>query len=328
MKIQRKMGKGRGIRAILCGLLSVLCIAICGMNVYAGYTNENHPKVQFTPDGKHWTLIEELPYYEDYNVIIDWNKGQLRDDFSFWIEEGTTVDTGIDLNLPNPGVGQHEYHYERHGYVPVHEWVVEWEKGRCIHTYWGNTFGNFSGFESTNHCYCAYWSGLIPYCADCAGPVWDKYHYISLQSASEIQYINVDRSYFYICPHTQNHTLTKLEQGDTTYKHECRGVSYNQYIVKYMPNDNEANGTMVPSWHMYNDEKEYRGTPVEPQTTLSLNRYELEGYEFAGWNTKPDGSGTFYENGATIKNLTDENYEPDDPSNGDKGIVTLYANIL
>jgi uncharacterized repeat protein (TIGR02543 family) len=38
--------------------------------------------------------------------------------------------------------------------------------------------------------------------------------------------------------------------------------------------------------------------------TLTANAYELPGYTFAGWNTEKDGSGTAYEDEASIKNLT------------------------
>lgn len=40
MKIQRKLRKGRGIRAILCMMVSVLCIAFSSVDVLAGYTSE------------------------------------------------------------------------------------------------------------------------------------------------------------------------------------------------------------------------------------------------------------------------------------------------
>lgn len=47
------------------------------------------------------------------------------------------------------------------------------------------------------------------------------------------------------------------------------------------------------------------------ETTLSANSFTRTGYTFSGWNTKADGSGTSYADGATISGLTDE--------------ITLYA---
>ena len=38
--------------------------------------------------------------------------------------------------------------------------------------------------------------------------------------------------------------------------------------------------------------------------TLTKNAYKKKGYKFVGWNTKADGSGTWYKNKAKVKNLT------------------------
>lgn len=48
---------------------------------------------------------------------------------------------------------------------------------------------------------------------------------------------------------------------------------------------------------------------------LSKSKFEKKGYTFAGWNTQPDGKGTFYEENAYVKNLTKKADE----------VVTLYA---
>jgi uncharacterized repeat protein (TIGR02543 family) len=49
--------------------------------------------------------------------------------------------------------------------------------------------------------------------------------------------------------------------------------------------------------------------------TLSANQFELPDYTFTGWNTKKDGSGTTYQDKASVKSLTST----------DGGTVTLYA---
>lgn len=48
---------------------------------------------------------------------------------------------------------------------------------------------------------------------------------------------------------------------------------------------------------------------------LTENKFTRSGYTFAGWNTSSEGTGTSYDNSASIKNLTDE----------PNGNITLYA---
>lgn len=48
---------------------------------------------------------------------------------------------------------------------------------------------------------------------------------------------------------------------------------------------------------------------------LTANVFERTGYNFSGWNTNADGTGTTYTDGQSVQNLTPEN----------EGIVTLYA---
>lgn len=77
----------------------------------------------------------------------------------------------------------------------------------------------------------------------------------------------------------------------------------NNYKVRYNGNG-ATSGTMSDSAHVYDTTK-----------VLTRNAYARTGYTFTGWNTKADGKGTAYANGASVKNLTATN----------DGIVTLYA---
>ena len=77
----------------------------------------------------------------------------------------------------------------------------------------------------------------------------------------------------------------------------------NNYKVRYNGNG-ATSGTMTDSAHVYDTAK-----------VLTRNAYARTGYTFTGWNTKSDGKGTAYADGATVKNLT---------ANKD-GVVTLYA---
>ena len=77
----------------------------------------------------------------------------------------------------------------------------------------------------------------------------------------------------------------------------------NNYKVRYNGNG-ATSGTMTDSAHVYDTTK-----------VLTRNAYARTGYTFTGWNTKSDGKGTAYSDGASVKNLT---------ANKD-GVVTLYA---
>lgn len=65
---------------------------------------------------------------------------------------------------------------------------------------------------------------------------------------------------------------------------------------KYVLASNDVKGTMNNQPMTYDKNK-----------NLDENKYKLTGWTFTGWNTKADGSGTPYENKASIKNLTSEN---------------------
>lgn len=77
----------------------------------------------------------------------------------------------------------------------------------------------------------------------------------------------------------------------------------NNYKVRYN-GSGATSGTMTDSSHVYDTSK-----------VLTRNAYARTGYTFTGWNTKSDGKGTAYADGASIKNLTATK----------DGVVTLYA---
>lgn len=77
----------------------------------------------------------------------------------------------------------------------------------------------------------------------------------------------------------------------------------NQYTVSF--NANDGTGSMSNQTMTY-------GTAAN----LTANSFTRTGYEFAGWNTAADGSGTSYTDAQSVSNLTDTN----------GATVTLYAN--
>jgi len=93
--------------------------------------------------------------------------------------------------------------------------------------------------------------------------------------------------------------LTSTNNGSVTLYAQWKA---NSYTIVY-----HANGG---SGSMSNTSASY-GSSV----TLRSNTFTRTGYTFVGWNTKADGTGTNYSNGASVRNLTATN----------NGSVTLYA---
>ena len=81
----------------------------------------------------------------------------------------------------------------------------------------------------------------------------------------------------------------------------------NKYTVKFDKNAADATGDVADIQAVYDTE-----------FALPENGFAKIGYNFGGWNTKEDGSGTTHKAGEKMKNLSAEN---DD-------VVTLYANWL
>ena len=258
------------------------------------------PYVTFSPDRQAWTSCAHDKSNRHYG-------------------RGTAISTGVTSSLGNLETGQHYYSYVRTGRVPVSKWVVEWPDARCIHNNYTSS-ASFHGVPFGKQiCYREYNSGWIGYCADCYQSVGRLFVYMTDLAAKTIGYVEVGngQAYYFCCPHCNN-----LEQGSYWGAHICRQISWNQYQVRYDANAPAGcSGYMAPSYHMYNNAKSYEGTAVDCAARLSVNQYKCSGFEFCGWNTKADGTGTAYEDGGEILNLTTYDYLRD----GSQGIVTLYA---
>ncbi len=261
------------------------------------------PLIKFSPDGMAWTIQEALPRPGDARNAVN---------PACWYAMGEEVITGEKREPKKPGRGEHAYSYERHGIVPISHWKVRHAHAQCIHV-------EVPGFHGVpgggNRCRSSYYSGWNPYCEDCGGIVGSILFYFSRDVVGRLTTINLDLDYYYLCP-TCNH----MEQG-AEVRHVCKGISVNRYQILYLPNADDAEGAMQPSFHLYNNEELYEGEDVGAQKALSPNAYERKGWQFAEWNTEPDGSGESFRDGQAVLNLSEENY---DPATG-MGIIRLYA---
>lgn len=296
----------RGIRKKLV-LAGILCIALAFMmycNVLSVTAAASaidmaaFPGVTVSPDSTAWTTDYLDTEYESLGM-------------------GYSVLTGMTSGLRELQQGEHYYEVMATGKINIGEWTVAWPYARCIHTI--ALDGTFCGFpiESNSICYNRYQNGWQAYCADCGELVSETLFYAKSTTVRGITSIQADAWYVYICPYCQG-----LEQGRKN-NHTCKAISDNCYEVYYLPNVPEngvpVKGSMTPTGHMYNNAAMYnRVSALElgyGDIQLRANTYSCEGYNFIGWNTRSDGSGSFYADQAEVWNLTAE----------DKGSVVLYA---
>lgn len=267
-------------------LLLLLCTALWGIpaRVQAG-----GGQIGYSPDGSAFTTDRG-----DTSVV--------------WYGKGVTVHIQDMSDAPEPGRGEHLYRWKREEDIPIAYWQVEHPYSTCIHNDYGPG-GTFHGVSfNRKKCLRKYYSGWLPYCRDCGEKAADFLFYMSADTAALIPSLRPGMGYYYLCPWCDN-----LEQGREIGAHLCTAVSANRYEIVY--DGNGGNGYMVPSVHMYNDATLYEGREVTPQTALSLCGFWRTGYRFDGWNTHADGTGQRFEEGESVRNLSDQ----------EGGQVVLYA---
>lgn len=90
--------------------------------------------------------------------------------------------------------------------------------------------------------------------------------------------------------------VTQITKGSTGTKTVYAKWTANKYNISFNGNG-ATSGTMVSmNNRVYNT-----------SYNLWMNKYKRTGYEFVGWNTKVDGTGTTYKDKQSIKNLTGVN---------------------
>ena len=345
------MKKGKGlIRAVLC-LLLWLCVFCHPDSVLSASAAGVSSEMLNNPYVKSWQYPNELGEMTTYWTIetpkiavqdetrlraqvevaiakLGWENANVP---YYWYPKDTTVSTGIASSIRELQVGEHYYSYQRMGDVPVGYWRVNHPWGGCIH---GNnnplingvqpdTLGYAGKIWTPGICGKTYPSGWLAYCADCGERVTQALIYATQGVISTMDTFDSSLMYVYGCPHCGG-----IETQGSRPGHDCMAISWNKYKVIYEPNNagGRYTGYMEPSFHMYNNETMHNGEPVTPIKHLSPINYQVEGYTFVGWNTKPDGTGTSYEDRAEIFNLSIYDFEADEFREGtDKGVITLYA---
>ncbi|MCD7862778.1 MAG: InlB B-repeat-containing protein [Lachnospiraceae bacterium] len=269
------------------GSLTVLAGSLSAYTKYAG--------VSLSPDGMAFTTDAGVKTYESYPA-------------------GYTVYTG-ETAAADPKTGEHYYTDANVSEVRISKWVVSWADSQCIHA-----ISDIGYYHAIQYAYITcgrrYAQGWVAYCADCGKRLTDMAIYMNSTTARGIRTLPGSAEYYYLCPWCHG-----LEQG-SGYSHSCKRVSANRYTVRYAanaPSGASVKGTMANTGHMYGNASLFEGNSAAAagygSTSLRRNAYVCEGYVFTGWNTKANGSGTAYGDGAAVLNLTSVN----------GGTVTLYA---
>jgi hypothetical protein len=278
------------------GWLSMILMLAPAMTAQAKSVYQS-PYVTFSPDRQAFTTNYMDKNWEHY-------------------PNGMTINTGISSSVRSLVTGEHYYKEERTGNAPVGKWIVRHPYAQCIHNSYPPEGEDYHGitFERRIH-FEYYYSGWIAYCADCGDQLEYPLIYMSDDAARSIEELDLMLDYYYLCPFCSN-----LEMASGLGKHMCNKISWNKYQVEYKINALNGGGYMPRSNHMYNNQTIFEGKEITPSTHLIKNTYHRTGYEFTGWNTKPDGSGQWYADSQEILNLTTENFV-----DGVSGLVTLYA---
>lgn len=168
------------------------------------------------------------------------------------------------------------------------------------------------------------WRGTCAYC----GKEFKINVYASKNAVADLPSVTAGSFLFTAYPLTGH-----LEMG-TYIAHTCVDISVNRYSVIYDANTNDPTllGNTPETLYYYGEPLrtegdlkiyEYEGKEVRSVGVISENGFTREGYEFTGWNTKEDGTGTNIASGADFQELFSA--VKDSIANTDGTKITLYA---
>lgn len=273
---------------------------------------------------EEWRNNTQIAYHVELWYYCLNQVDDITNTFTVWITNGNTI-TGTNYGLDNTGSGSGSVYwhimnsesitYNRGGaYVEA--------SGSFSGLQWGGGSGSYSRSWYTPAVE-SFWNDINAYYPDgntqgalkfnlstSDGSTWsgltnepDGFTKAAGTTATISGITNAVTGLHYTGNNVTNSAATSFSWTFNTANWSCCLYSaWNTYTIKY--NANGGSGTMSDTGATY-------GTAV----TLRTNAFTRQHYTFKNWNTKADGSGTSYSNGASVSNLT--------ATHG--GTVTLYA---
>jgi len=207
------------------------------------------------------------------------------------------------------------------------------QKGTVYYSYFERSDAVFD--TSSSHHEHSWWEKYLPECTLDSGA--SKYSPGTLPKISDVAEFPVikeetDTGVTITCP-TENAKIYYTLDGSVPEVSGTKSLYYNDTFTinegdvvnaiavsnGYWDSDVSSNaaGTSDTYTIIFDGNGAQSGNMVEQTVaagvpgTLRRNGFQKENSSFAGWNTNPDGTGVFYENGANVKDL--------------KGDITLYA---
>ena len=254
----------------------------------------------------------------------------------------STNNTNYTMNINTVG---HKVKNNNTGYVTGQSVTIKKELGKVYYSYNGgndvqiNDFSNFTTYFNNTATFCAgtnaqgnhyrYFKGILSNMSiEIVDPLGYTIHYDSNGGTGMMidQFVRLGRN---DTLRTNTFTKTNSTFDGWNTAPDGSGTSYpNDYAITSDLGNNGDVITLYAQWiteeHFYvhfdanggtgtmTDQQFIIGNPAVP---LTANAYTRTNYEFRGWNTAPDKSGTHYDDMEAVRDL----------SLTDNDVITLYA---